>query len=85
MGDKTSVAVRGSIDMNESVSVDVRKINNGYITRTSRSGAEGYTSAEEYSEDKPSVGIKTKDDLPVEQQAGRDRMAAAKRALGRHR
>lgn len=42
---------------NESVTVSVRKIENGYVKTTSRSEGGSYTCNEEFSETKPEVSI----------------------------
>lgn len=42
--------------VNESVSVCVRQIDNGFVTTKSRSTQEGYKCSEEYSQTKPQLG-----------------------------
>ena len=75
---KTERVAPGPVREGESVSVDVRKIANGYITRTTRSGPEGYASDESFSAERPAV--------EVEAGAGRDKSeqpSAMRRAIGK--
>lgn len=46
---------KGQKDNDETVSVSVRRISNGYVKSTSRYGAGNYECSEEFSEDKPSL------------------------------
>lgn len=41
----------------ESVNVDIRKIENGYVTRESRSDSKGYHTTERFSAEKPVIAL----------------------------
>lgn len=66
MGQKASTAVDcpASLIESECCSVDIRKIDNGYIIRESRSTAQGYTSSERFSKTNPGIGEKARDTNP---------------------
>ncbi len=51
----TSIPKSGKMGKNESVSIDVRSIDNGYVTRRSQYGDGTYSSTESYSKEKPSL------------------------------
>lgn len=63
------------MDENETLSVSVRKIDNGYVKTTSRYGGDRYESREEFSRDRPKI------DQPTERASGMAKAGACKRAF----
>lgn len=56
---KAMPAMGGSLGNGDSLSVDVRKIDNGYITRSSSYKNDEYHSRESYSPDKPDFSVQS--------------------------
>jgi len=81
---KLVAAVAGPRSENEYASIDVRKIDNGYVTRQSRHSDDGgYESKETFSPDRPSLEAEVAPPPDAGQAAGAGLMARAKRVLSR--
>lgn len=69
-------------DEPEHHSVSVRKIDNGFIVRTSKSGPSGYNSSEAYHPKKPNIDIQSIPHLAPKSDKAPSSVAALRKATG---